>query len=291
MPRLTADQLASRRQGLGSSDIPELLGLAPWENASPLRLFAEKRGMLPDDGNDESLEQRVGHALEPALIQLYESESGFRVVPQTETVVHRVHPWARATIDGRIVDKSAALEIKVVGIGMARGWDLRADDGIPHYVRSQVAWQMAVEELDEVHVAALVLGTQFRVFYVQRDHELEAAIWKQAAAFWDRVQNNQPPDLDATDTTKKYLAAKYPAAPPDVSVEATGDIVGVGVRRAGQAESARAAEDDKVLCDARIMQAMGEAGASEMWCKEWRATWRQAKSGKRTYRFTPRAAT
>src|SRR4051812_17150079 len=138
MPRLSDDQRLARRLGLGASDIAEMLGISPYQGASPVRLFAEKAGIIdlaPEE--EESIEKRVGHAVEPALVKLYQEESGYEVETlgeHVETVIHPRLSWARCNLDGRIRDKRIALEIKNVGIGMHADWDLLADDGIPHYV-------------------------------------------------------------------------------------------------------------------------------------------------------------
>jgi putative phage-type endonuclease len=290
MPRLTPEQIAGRRSGLGSSDIAEVVGLAPWEGASPIRLYAEKRGLLPVDDAEPSEQQELGHLLEPLLVQLYERKSKYETLPGG-TVQHRAHPWAFASLDAKILGKSAALEIKLVGVGMMRHWDFGSDDGIPHYVRAQCAWAMACAELDEVHVSVLLCGTQHRVFYVRRDRELEAELLAAGETFWGLVQAGTPPPLDGTDGTRTYLEARFPSPPAELEVEADASIRGVGVARAGYAVAQSRAESNKREADAAIMSWMGERNATVAWCPEWRATWRAGKAGgRRAFRFTPRQA-
>lgn len=289
MPRLTAAQLADRKNGIGSSDIAEVVGVAPWEGSSSLRLFAEKRGMLPEEDGEPSEEQEIGHMLEPVLIDLYTRKSGLQTLPGG-TVHHRLHPWAFASLDGKIIGKSAALEIKIVGIGMARGWDLLADDGIPHYVRCQVAWQAECADLDEVHVTTLITGTRHRVYYVQRDRELGEMLIDAGATFWRRIAAGDPPPVDGTDGCRTYLEAKYPspATGQTIDIEAGSDIDLVGVERVLAARRERMAEDTKRMCDARMMTHMGETNATIMRAPTWRATWSIAKKAGAKRRFVVR---
>ena len=49
MPRLTAEELAERRLGMGSTDVVEACGFAPWQGAGPMRLYCEKRGITSAD--------------------------------------------------------------------------------------------------------------------------------------------------------------------------------------------------------------------------------------------------
>lgn len=285
MPRLSAEQKAERRLGIGSSDVAELLGISPYEGASPMRLFAEKAGLLPDEIDEETLEKEVGHALEGALVALYKKTSGREVVtagPFVETVVHPVHAWRRANLDARIVDALAALEVKAVGIGMAADWDLDSDDGIPHYVRVQCAWQMHVADLDEVHVVSLVAGPSgFRVFYVKRDLELEVILEREASAFWELVQKRKAPPLDATSATKEYLERLYPSPAADVEVAAPDDVIEIGERRVRADRAEKRAAEAKEIANNEIREAMGKAGATVMYCPTWRATWRVSKNGQR----------
>lgn len=290
MPRLSKEQRAARREGIGSSDVAELLGISPYEGASPVRLFAEKIGLVPDeDEEEETVEQRVGHALEGALVLLYEQESGFKVETVgalVETVRHPEHAWRIANLDARIVAKRASLEIKVVGIGMAADWDLEADDGIPHYVRVQCAWQMHCAELDEVHVVALIGGTQFRVFYIRRDLELEELIVSEAAAFWELVKARKAPPLDATSSCKAYLDRLYPPKAEDVELELDAEkdaeLIAVGVRRIRAARAEKRANEAKELANNELREAFGSRGATRLWCHLWRASYRANKNGARS---------
>lgn len=273
--------------GIGSSDVAELLGISPYEGSSPVRLFAEKTGLLPDDDDEETIEQTVGHALEGALVKLYEAQSGRTAIVAgdfVESVQHREHAWRRANLDARIEGASAALEIKAVGIGMASDWDLDSDDGIPHYVRVQVAWQMHVADLDEVHVVALVAGPSgFRVFYVKRDRELEDLIVAEANAFWAAVQARTAPPVDASSSCKAYLERLYPSPPADVEVEITDDDeIAIGVRRLKAEAVRKRAEEAKDIASNELRELLGAKGATIAWCPLWRATWKPDKNGQRS---------
>lgn len=285
MPRLSDEQKVARRLGLGASDISELIGISPYEGASPVRLFAEKTGLVPDEDDIETKEQMVGHALELPLVKLYERESGRTVSVSgeyVESVVDEQDSWMRCNLDGRIEGARIALEIKCVGIGMASDWDLLSDDGIPHYVRTQCAWQMRVADLDEVHVVALVAGPSgFRVYYVKRDRELESALVTEARAFWLRVQERRIPPLDASSASKELLERLYPPPPTDVEVQAPDELVDMMKRRIRAAAAEARAGEAKEILNNEIREAMGKLGATVAWSAEARATWRSSRDGKR----------
>lgn len=287
MPKLSAQQKVDRRKGIGASDVAELLGLSPFEGKSPMRLYAEKNGLLPEaEEEEETIEQKVGHALEGAMVGLYERESGFRVLTSgeyVETVVHPTEAWARCNLDGRIVDKRASLEVKIVGIGMARDWDVDSDDGIPPYVRTQCVWQMFVADLDEVHVVALVNGTHFRVFYVVRDRELEAAIVADAREWWQRTMAGKLPPIDGTLPARRLLESMYPPPPTEVEVQIEDDdpLATTLYKRVVAADSENRAKEAKEIYNNAIREGMGKLGATVVYSSSVRATWRKSKDGKR----------
>lgn len=292
MPRLTKEQKAARRLGIGSSDVAELLGISPYDGASPVRLFAEKTGQLPpDDDEEESIEQEVGHALEEPMCKLYEKHSGFVVLragEYVESIVHPDVPWARANLDGRIKDKLAALEVKIVGIGMVSDWDLSSDDGIPDYVRVQAAWQMYVGGLDEIHVTVLCGGTHFRVFYVGRDAELEGIVVPATHKFWADVIAGKLPPLDGSSACRDFLNAKYPRKPEAVEVEAPAAVIPIGALRLRAAEVEKTAKQVKEATSNQIIEALGKANATAMTCEAWRATYQADKNGQRSLLIKPR---
>lgn len=285
MPALTKEQKQARRHSIGSSDIAEVIGVAPWENASPVRLFAEKTGVLGDDDEEEDGEEvELGHLLEPVLIALYERESGRQTLPGG-TVTHRSFPWATATLDAKIIGVSAALECKAVGIGMHRGWDLLADDGIPHYVRCQANWQMGCADLEEIHVSVLMTGTRRRIFYVPRDRELETMLFDAGAEFWRRVQAKEVPPLDGSKGTRAYLDAKYPPPPKPVEDVAPKELEEIG---RGLVLAKRRAKEETTHANqlgAELMRHMGDRGLSVLKGESWRATWSIPKKAGAKRRF------
>lgn len=291
MPRLTSEQIAERRLGIGSSDIPVILGISPYADSSPVALWLEKTGQWvePEAEGDDSSAMELGHLLEPVLCAHYERQSGFiieRSGPGVESVRHPEHAWRRANLDGRIKGRSAAVECKTVGIGMARDWDLHADDGIPHYVRAQVAWQMHVADLAEVHVVGLIGGpTGFRAWIVPRDEELEQLIVSAASLFMTAVRDGIQPALDGSPQVRAWLAERYPPRPePVVWVCEDNAVIQAGVEFC-DARAARARADGEMARLGNVLiQAAGQHGADTVECEHWRATWRADKRGRTTLR-------
>lgn len=290
MGRLSPEQLVARREGIGSSDVATILGLSPYQGNTPLALWLEKTGQAVEVERDEGALE-LGHLLEPVLVGLFERQSKLTVLTKgegVESVSHPDHPWRRANLDGRIADKRAAVEVKVVGIGMVRDWDVNADDGIPHYVRCQVVWQMHVADLDMVYVVALIGGTTFRVFEIARDLEIERPIVAACEAFWRTVTERTEPELDGSAIARAWLNRLYPPREPEVVVTLdaedhadTGLIATVRNRMTAGARE-KEAKADKDWDTNAIIRAMGVRACDVLHLPgEFRASYRtQGKKGR-----------
>lgn len=277
MPRLTDEQRAWRRGGIGSSDVAAILGLSP--HAGPWAVWNEKVGLALEE-EEESEQMALGHELEPFLAAWYERHSGRRLVPGG-SFQHPDLPWARASIDMRVMGERAAIECKNVGQFMVKGWDRAVPDGVPHHVRTQCVWQCNVAELDEVRVVAMLGGVERVVFVVRNDLELWDIMQRACSLFYhEHVLAQVPPDLDGSDEASAYLRHKYPQRDDTVipieDIEADADAV----QYFDAHRAAKAAETTKRLATHRMITRVGEhAGVSG---KGWRFTYKTSEAGRRT---------
>lgn len=284
MPRLTDAQIQARKLGLGASDIAEMLGISPYQGASPVRLWAEKCGLLDDEPNEETLETRLGHAVEPALVTLYCQETGYDGRLSGEFVESLVHPdrsWMRCNLDGRVHGLSIGLEVKHIGIGMHADWDLLSDDGIPHYVRVQNAWQHLVAGLNEVHDIVMCAG-RFRVFYIMRDPALELALVEAAEKFWHLVQSKQQPPLDGCDSTRALLEKLYPCPPKPIEVAADDEVAQLMIDRIASADAEKQMGIRKDILSNQIREWLGKRQATDVKSETAKARWRTSRIGVRS---------
>lgn len=222
---LSAQQLEQRQRLIGASEIAAIAGLNRFSD--PIKVWSLKRRgpdgeldpMVPPDESDVIDQRDVGHALEPAIVQLYAKtiQQPDAVILPCHTLVHPVHDFIGATPD-RLVYASASdasgfdpkpthgLEIKIVGRYMADDWD----DGVPDDVVCQCQQNMAVAGLQRWDVAALVGGTDFRVETIWRDDDVIEALTDIAIAFWnDFVVADVMPDIEDGKSAQKVLMAKW----------------------------------------------------------------------------------
>lgn len=250
---LTAAQREMRLSGIGSSEIAAVARLNPWR--TPLDVFYEKptpsRPPLPSESTQDERTE-VGDELEEAVARLYAKRHDVKI-RRAQTLRHREHPWILATADRLIVGAHEGLEVKLVGLRVAHHWE----GGLPDYVRAQVAWQMAVLDYDQWHVAALV-GTDLRVFHVERDIELEASLIEAGREFWfERVLADVPPECEDEEERRDYLKRRYTNPTEDV-ISSTPEIDFLAARAI---ESDRIAKEAAALKDAAyndLFESFGE---------------------------------
>jgi putative phage-type endonuclease len=264
---------------MGATDIVEVCGLAPWQDAGPWRVWNAKTGATkPEDPTDE---MRWGHHVEDYLRAWYSQTYGRRV-EKTGPVFSRKYPWLWASPDGCSAPWDY-YEIKNVGSFMASHWDLSDDDGIPHYVRAQVTVGMFCAEVDHWTVIATVGGLPPRVWTVQYDAELADLMVTRAAMFWRTVVDRIPPRIDASDACRAYLQSKWPRDERPLIESTMSDDETASER----AEIAAAVKNGKArikYLDSHLMSRIGDARG--ILGDGWKMTWKVGKDGKRRSRFT-----
>jgi putative phage-type endonuclease len=277
--------MKSRLDGMGSTDVVEVSGLAPWQGAGPWRTYNVKIGVTQED-SDVTEEMAWGNAIEPFLTRWYQNETNrpYHHFARGELRLHSDrHPWLWASPDAR--GRDDFLEIKNVGSFMAHLWDRSDDDGIPDHVRGQVTIGMYCAYVKEWTVIAAIGGLPPRIYHVQFDAELAEMLVEAGRKFWmDHVVPRVPPELDGSDACREYLRKKYPRDDRprrDSTIEE--DVIACLRREASAVVSKNVAMVKS--CDAKLLAALGDAKG--ITGDGWKLTsWVDKASGQRRTRFT-----
>jgi predicted phage-related endonuclease len=191
---MDAATFLARRNFLGASEVAAVCGLDPMKSAADV--WATKRGYL---GQDESEAAEMGNLLEPVLITKY---AAGRKVEKPGTIIKGY----RAATPDAIVE-SVNAQVKVVGARMLHHWY----DGVPDYVQAQVQAEMYVADLKISDVVALLGGTDYQVFRIERDDEAIEAINEVCARFWtEYVIGDKQPAIHLSRKARGIVAARYP---------------------------------------------------------------------------------
>lgn len=176
--------LTARREGIGSSDVAAILGVADRNTA--VHVYRDKRGELVDDAGEAAL---WGHILEEPVAREWARRQR-SVVQRVGLVAHVDEPWMRVSLDRQVLecpmDRAVrircALEVKCRSAFKASRWK---NASVPDDVLAQVTWQMAITGYDHVHVAVLIGGNEMRMAVVERDEQLEAYVVGEVRRFRD----------------------------------------------------------------------------------------------------------
>lgn len=188
--------LEKRREGIGSSDLPAVMGLSGY--SSPTHVYLDKRGDLPPE-KDFSEPAWFGVLFEDPLAHDW-ARRNRTVVEPVGIVAFERDPWQMCSLDRLCtecpLDRSkkslCALEVKCRNAFKATLWR----EGPPDDVLAQVLWQILVTGLDHIHVFCLIGGNDPRQYVVRRDdHSKLVALLDMEAArlWWDHIVPGIPP--------------------------------------------------------------------------------------------------
>ena len=209
------DWLEVRNQGIGSSDAATACGLNPY--MSMLELWLIKTGRQAQSIDDESSGVAPlywGKQLEPLVAEFYSMHTNNKV-RRVNAVLQHPDPdkyFMLANLDYSVIgsDEVQILECKTAGEHGAKLWR----DGVPLYVLCQVQHQLAVTGKQAAHVCVLLCGHETKIFKVTRSESVIEHIINAERYFWECVENDTPPSVDASDSAAKAIQQLYPAHVP-----------------------------------------------------------------------------
>lgn len=278
--------LEVRRQGIGSSDIAQIMGVSPYGGL--FDVWNAKHGLVDEDPRSPQIV--AGTYLEPTIAewwhdahldgveQLNMQRNGYRIHHHPE------FPWAIATPDYLLDD--GVVEIKNVGPYRGSDWGEAGDpDGVPDHVYLQVQWQLGVMQRSHAYVVALIGGWDLRSYPVTPDPATMESALEAARSFRTSLAASEPPLPDGSTASWRWLRHRTtpvePDAPPTV-LEASPEMDVVGSTfvetRQESKELAAAMEQQKQTIAAAIGDNDGMHGNG------WHAWFREDKRGIR--RFT-----
>lgn len=189
-----ATYLEWRRHGLGASDAATVLNMNPWKSAT--KLWAQKIGLIPEDPENEKM--REGKRLESEAIDLYEIQSGIKMLRKTRPFLHKKYPFLFASMDGISFDYEHAVEVKC----SYNCWSDACSGIISKYYICQMQHQMMCLDLDKMDYCAYWDGA-CKIWPVLRDDEFIEKMIEAELSFYECMKNKTPP-LDPTGEQISY---------------------------------------------------------------------------------------
>lgn len=185
-----AEWLEKRRQRIGASDAPVIMGVSPWK--TPYQLWQEKLGLSTD--KEPSTAMLRGLDLEEKALKAFEKLSGLDMIAQQERA-HSTYTWMWATLDGIDISGKNAVEIKCPG---QTDHQSAVDGHIPEKYIPQLQHQMAVADLERIFYFSFD-GENGIVLEAFRDDAYIKELINAEQRFWDCVENLIAPEQTSRD--------------------------------------------------------------------------------------------
>jgi len=179
-----------RSKGIGSSDVPVIMGASPWKTL--YELWLEKTDQLPEEKKFKgNWATERGQRLEPEVRALYEAKAGALFAPEIK--IHAEHSFARASFDGINHELRKVIEIKCPG----KDSHSKALAGqVPEVYYPQCQWLLFVAGYQDLDYISWDGSSDLVVVPVKADPSYQAKMLEAARAFWHLVETRTPPPND-----------------------------------------------------------------------------------------------
>ena len=169
-----------RAQGIGGSDVAAIVGLDPRRDA--FAVYADKLGLV--ERSEPNARMKWGKRLERVIVDAYSEETGRSTIWIDETRRNPAREWQVYTPDAMCTAMLRGIDAKNVSFDQAAKWGEIGSDLVPDSIALQCQWYCSSADIPVWDVAALFGGNDLRIYTVNRDPEIEAALLEEAENFW-----------------------------------------------------------------------------------------------------------
>ena len=188
----------NRRAFIGGSDARIIMGE---DEATLVRLWREKRGEIEADDLSDILIVQLGIATEELNRRWYERNTGHAVKDVQRRLVHPVHSWMAATLDGRVEPDGAVFEAKFM-----LPWNFSEEEAVQKYT-PQLQHNMWVCHARSAALSIITGGGKWIEIIVRADPLYQHLLLTAERKFWRCVQSGESPRLFGLEPPKPRLEA------------------------------------------------------------------------------------
>jgi predicted phage-related endonuclease len=190
--------LPNRNAFIGGSDARVIMG----DNEADLvRLWREKRGEVePEDLSDNLLVQ-LGTVTEELNRRWYQRNTGSAVRDVQWRIVHPVHRWMAATLDGRVDPGGAVFEAKFM-----LPWNFSEEVAAEKHM-AQLQHNMWVTASRTAVLSIITGGGKWVEITIPADPLYQHLLLTAEKKFWRCVESGEPPRLFGVEPPRPRLAA------------------------------------------------------------------------------------
>lgn len=289
-----ADWLALRKTGLGSSDAAPALNLSPWR--SQYEVFAEKRNLIPDEADNWRF--RIGRDMEPLVIAWWCELTGRDPHRLQRHVMVRSKEWPFLIANPDALEGESSdlpvIEAKTSHPMEERKWE----DGVPdQYVIQGLQLMLTTGRRKCIFPVCFGFNPprEFTIYldeYLVVDPETgestASALLKIMGELWRRIEENDPPDPDGSESAMMAVREVYLAYEQGKSIELPDSVKALLIQRdIHVADAARATKAADAIKQQFMVMLGKEEAVIGKYLGETVFTHKPDKNGKRSFRFNP----
>lgn len=219
-----ADWLASRKGGIGSSEVATLLGVSPYD--TPYQLWLRKTGRVVEQEKENFL-MKAGHYLEDAISKFCADETGLEVIKSSAeefVVINKDKPYLRVSPDRFAWPAGARRSPSNRVIIECKSTQKEIDpENIPPHWFVQIIYQLGVCELEAAVNAWLTQGRSFGYKWLEFDQEFfnDAIVAEIERFYTDNILGDKEPAL----TTIGDVLIRFPKQEAGKTIEASDELI------------------------------------------------------------------
>lgn len=202
VPEMTNDQwLSWRRQGIGGSDAPAIMGVSPWSTA--YQKWEEK---VAGKTQQDNAAKRFGRDTEEASRREFEDLMGIRMVPVN--IMNTKESWLRASLDGMDLNGDKVVEIKKAN---KEDHLVALTNKVPEKYYPQCQHILKVTGKDGMYYfSSPADGSAGKIVEVARDDQyIDQLLTPKEIEFWKLVRDNKAPPLTDRDYIDMERSRKW----------------------------------------------------------------------------------
>jgi predicted phage-related endonuclease len=188
----------NRRSFIGGSDARIIMAD---DEARLTRLWREKRGEVAPADLSKDLLVQLGNITESLNRSWYERSTGYAVEHVQRRVLHPVHRWMGATLDGRVHQTGDVFEAKFM-----LPWNFSEEQAAAKHM-AQLQHNMWVIAARSAVLSIITGGGKWVEIKVHADPLYQHLLLTAEKKFWHCVQSGEPPRLFGIETPQPRLEA------------------------------------------------------------------------------------
>jgi predicted phage-related endonuclease len=195
--KLLADSV-DRRSFIGGSDARIIMGD---DESALLRLWREKRCEIEPEDLSGNLIVQLGTVTEDLNRRWYERNTGHAIKDVQRRVLHPVHRWMAATLDGLIDPGGGVFEAKFM-----LPWTF-TEEGAAEKHMAQLQHNMWVSNARSAELSIITGGGKWIEITIHADPLYQHLLLTAEKKFWRCVQNGETPRLFGVEPPRPRLEA------------------------------------------------------------------------------------